>query len=110
MTSKDRSKQYRQQIVNLYGKPIHHLYFTEDPIYFYPGFMVVNGVKVLFKDFIGATLNNSATPYFGKASQVIIETAIPDHKYIYAQVKSGDMDEARTVVLSIYRYVNEYNH
>ena len=89
-----RREDYGQKMTAQYGEPEQSLWTAEMPLLIYDSFMVMEGVRVPFDSIEDVTWNNADNyPWGGGTYQVIVQTNLPGHEFLYA-LMGNDPQEA----------------
>lgn len=103
----ERREDYWQKITTQYGEPVESLWTAEVPLLIYDGFLVIAGVRVPFDSIVNVTWNNADNiPWGGGRYQVIVQTNLPGHEFLYA-LMGNDPQEATGMAEHIRSYMQK---
>ena len=103
----DRREDYGQKMTSQYGEPKQSLWTADMPVLIYDSFMVMEGVQVPLDNIEDVTWNNADNyPWGGGTYQVIVQTNLPGHEFLYA-LMGNDPQEAIALAEHIRSYMQK---
>ena len=103
----NRREDYGQKMTAQYGEPEQSLWTADKPLLIYDGFLVMDGIRVPFDSIEDVTWNNADNiPWGGGRYQVIVQTNLPGHEFLYA-LMGNDPQEAIGMAEHIRSYMQK---